>query len=61
MYVCMYVALITRQFVVEMEWKKLHLRESMGAESYTADTAKAVPVSNLGTAHNVKSRATFSD
>ena len=40
--------------------EKIHMRTRlMGAESYTADTAKAVPVSNLSTAHNVKSRATF--
>ena len=28
MYVCMYTALITHQYVVRMGWKKLHLHES---------------------------------
>ena len=28
MYVCMYTALITHQYVMQMGWKKLHLHES---------------------------------
>ena len=28
MYLCMYTALITHQYVVQMGWKKLHLHES---------------------------------
>ena len=28
MYVCMYTALVTHQYVMQMGWKKLHLHES---------------------------------
>ena len=28
MYVCMYTALITHQYVMQMGWRKLHLHES---------------------------------